>query len=201
MEGLPLCRDPLSIRDRPRLQTDALHTAAISAAATAAIPAVPPCPRPDPIQQLRLCEAFLPMAGLRWRVLARWRAGPRPGARWALDRPTPMERTRVPTWTRDIRHDRDDAARARALIPNLAEIPVTARWARLSTDPDGVACRHRRDHPPRPRHSPPASRPRLRHRLAPTHESPTSAKPGQIDRPPLRPPASPKARTGRSQSS
>ncbi|MFO1105977.1 MAG: FAD-binding oxidoreductase [Amaricoccus sp.] len=127
---------------------DALHTAAISftrrgdggyTLAVSGHARVDPTP-----QQLRFAKHFLPMFARRWRVLRpgglqAWQAGHETRARWALDRPTPMERTRVLDPDPDIGMIATTLARARALIPNLAEIPVTARWAGyIDSTPDGV---------------------------------------------------------------
>jgi len=87
---------------------------------------------------------FLPMFARRWRVLRpggaqAWRAGFETRARWALDRPTPMERVRI----LDPRPSRAlvdlTLRRARALLPALRDVPVQAQWAGyIDSTPDGV---------------------------------------------------------------
>lgn len=127
---------------------DALHTARVSLTRRGDggyTLAVSGHARVDPTpQQLRYVRQFLPMFARRWRVLRwgglqAWQAGHETRARWALDRPTPMERTRI----LDPRPDRamiaETLARARALLPDLANIPVRAQWAGyIDSTPDGV---------------------------------------------------------------
>ncbi|GMG83037.1 FAD-binding oxidoreductase [Paralimibaculum aggregatum] len=127
---------------------DALHTAAVSVTRrgndghTLAISGKA---RIDPtLQQLRFAGHFLPMFARRWRHLAPGgleglRAGHEGLARWRLDAPTPMERTRI----LDPRPDRGQIdltlARARALLPALRESRVAAVWAGyIDSTPDGV---------------------------------------------------------------
>jgi hypothetical protein len=67
------------------------------------------------------------MFARRWRVLApgglqAWRFGHETCARWALDRPTPMERMRILDPRPDAGMIRETLARARELIPGLAKV-------------------------------------------------------------------------------
>lgn len=127
---------------------DALHTARVSMTRrgnggyTLAISGTA---RVDPTpQQIRYARSFLPMFARRWRVLApgglqAWRAGHETRAHWALDRPTPMERTRILDPKPDAAMIRKILARARALVPGLARAPVVAQWAGyINSTPDGV---------------------------------------------------------------
>ncbi len=87
---------------------------------------------------------FIPMFAKRWRALSpgglqAWQAGFETRARWAMDRPTPMEAVRIldPRPSRTAL-DRTLAA-ARALLPALREVPVQAEWAGfIDSTPDGV---------------------------------------------------------------
>jgi glycine/D-amino acid oxidase-like deaminating enzyme len=101
--------------------------------------------RVDPTaQQLRFVRQFAPMFAKRFRVLAPgglqgWRAGHETLARWRLDQPTPMERTRVLDPEPDAAMIRRTLSRARALLPALETLPVTAQWAGyIDSTPDGV---------------------------------------------------------------
>ena len=95
-------------------------------------------------QQLRFATSFVPMFLRRRRSLAPgglegMRSGHETLARWALDRPTPMEARRI----LDPKVDRSQIAetlrRARALFPDLANVPMTASWAGyIDSTPDGV---------------------------------------------------------------
>lgn len=68
-----------------------------------------------------------------------WRSGHETLARWRLDRPTPMERMRILDPRPDAAMIRETLARARVLLPGLADIPVTAQWAGyIDSTPDGV---------------------------------------------------------------
>jgi glycine/D-amino acid oxidase-like deaminating enzyme len=127
---------------------DALHTSRVSLTRRGDggyTLAVSGTARVDPTpQQIRFAGSFLPMFARRWRVLAPgglqgWRAGHETCARWALDRPTPMERTRILDPRPDGCMIRETLARARELVPGLAQIPVTAEWAGyIDSTPDGV---------------------------------------------------------------
>lgn len=87
---------------------------------------------------------FLPMFAKRWRLLSpgglqAWRAGFETRQRWAMDRPTPMEAMRI----LDPRPSRKALdlilKRARALLPELQNVPVQAEWAGyIDSTPDGV---------------------------------------------------------------
>lgn len=127
---------------------DALHTARVSVTrrgdggytlAVSGYARVDPTP-----QQLRFAKHFLPMFARRWRVLRPggaegWRSGHETLARWRLDRPTPMERMRILDPRPDAAMIRETLARARVLLPGLADIPVTAQWAGyIDSTPDGV---------------------------------------------------------------
>jgi glycine/D-amino acid oxidase-like deaminating enzyme len=127
---------------------DALHTSRVSLTRRGDggyTLAVSGTARVDPTpQQIRFARSFLPMFARRFRVLApggfqAWRAGHESCARWALDRPTPMERTRILDPRPDGRMIRRTLARARELIPGLAQVPVSAEWASyIDSTPDGV---------------------------------------------------------------
>ena len=127
---------------------DALHTAEISftrrgdggyTLAVSGNARVDPTP-----QQLRYARHFLPMFAKRFRVLRPgglqgWKAGHETLGRWRLDRPTPMERTRILDPRPDPAMIALTLARARALIPGLARVPVAAEWAGyIDSTPDGV---------------------------------------------------------------
>jgi glycine/D-amino acid oxidase-like deaminating enzyme len=127
---------------------DALHTSRVSLTRrgdggyTLAISGTA---RVDPTpQQICFARSFLPMFARRWRVLApgglqAWRAGHETCARWSLDRPTPMERTRILDPRPDTGMIRETLARARELVPGLARVSVTAEWAGyIDSTPDGV---------------------------------------------------------------
>jgi glycine/D-amino acid oxidase-like deaminating enzyme len=127
---------------------DALHTSRISLTRRrngGYTLAVSGTARVDPTpQQIRFARQFLPMFARRFRVLApgglqAWRAGHETRARWALDRPTPMERTRILDPRPDAGMIRETLARARELLPGLANVPVAAEWAGyIDSTPDGV---------------------------------------------------------------
>lgn len=95
-------------------------------------------------QQIRYWSKFLPMFFKRRKSLAPGgleglRGGHESLRRWTLDRETPMERMRI----LDPRPDMDQInltlARARALFPELADVPMTAAWAGyIDSTPDGV---------------------------------------------------------------
>ena len=87
---------------------------------------------------------FLPMFARRWRVLRpggsqAWRAGFETRRRWALDRPTPMERVRILDPTPDAKVIAQTLERARNLLPELRKLPVQATWGGyIDSTPDGV---------------------------------------------------------------
>ncbi|QPC41540.1 FAD-binding oxidoreductase [Kaustia mangrovi] len=99
----------------------------------------------DPTQgALSGARHFLPMFAKRWRSLRpgglqAWRAGFETRHIWALDRETPMERTRIldprpSAWLVD-----KTLSRARRLLPALKPLPVQAQWAGyIDSTPDGV---------------------------------------------------------------
>ncbi|MDD7972998.1 NAD(P)/FAD-dependent oxidoreductase [Roseinatronobacter alkalisoli] len=87
---------------------------------------------------------FLPMFARRWRLLRPggaqgWAAGFETRRRWALDRPTPMERTRILDPRPSAQVIAQTLARARALLPALRDVPVQDTWAGyIDSTPDGV---------------------------------------------------------------
>lgn len=87
---------------------------------------------------------FLPMFARRWKMLApgnfqAWQAGFETRRRWALDRPTPMERIRILDPRPSKRIARLTLERAKALLPSLKESGVQAQWAGyIDSTPDGV---------------------------------------------------------------
>ena len=95
-------------------------------------------------QQLRFATSFVPMFVRRRRSLTPgglegWRSGHETLARWALDRPTPMEARRVLDPKVDQSQITETLRRARALFPDLANVPMTASWAGyIDSTPDGV---------------------------------------------------------------
>jgi glycine/D-amino acid oxidase-like deaminating enzyme len=127
---------------------DALHTSRISLTRRydgGYTLAVSGNARVDPTpQQIRFARQFLPMFAKRFSVIRpggvqAWRAGHETRAIWALDRPTPMERMRILDPVPDPAMIRATLARARALLPSLAGVPVTAEWAGyIDSTPDGV---------------------------------------------------------------
>ncbi|MFN3746909.1 MAG: NAD(P)/FAD-dependent oxidoreductase [Hyphomicrobiaceae bacterium] len=127
---------------------DALHTSRVSLTRRGDggyTLAVSGAARVDPTPQLiRFSRAFLPMFARRFRAVApgglqAWRAGFGTSARWALDRPTPMEFARILDPRPDAGMIRKTLARARELLPSLAQVPVTAQWASyIDSTPDGV---------------------------------------------------------------
>jgi len=99
----------------------------------------------DPTQgALAGIRHFLPMFARRWRSLRpggmqAWQAGFETRSRWALDRPTPMERTRILDPRPSARIIRETLARARRLVPGLRDSTVQATWAGyIDSTPDGV---------------------------------------------------------------
>ncbi|MDQ7774707.1 MAG: FAD-binding oxidoreductase [Paracoccus aminovorans] len=113
---------------------DGGHTLAVSGAAR--VDVTP--------QQIRFWPSFLPMFFKRRGALAPgglqgWRSGHETLRRWASDRETPMERMRILDPRPDQGQIARTLARARALFPELARVPVTAAWAGyIDSTPDGV---------------------------------------------------------------
>ena len=95
-------------------------------------------------QQIRFAADFLPMFARRWRNLAPGgleglKSGHETLKRWALDRPTPMERMRTLDPTPDQGTIRLARERAIAALPGLRQAPVASAWAGyIDTTPDGV---------------------------------------------------------------
>ncbi|MFN4170864.1 MAG: NAD(P)/FAD-dependent oxidoreductase [Pseudorhodobacter sp.] len=87
---------------------------------------------------------FVPMFARRWRALRPggmqgWAAGFETRRRWALDRPTPMERVRVLDPRPSASVIDLTLRRARALLPTLRDVPVQAAWGGyIDSTPDGV---------------------------------------------------------------
>lgn len=101
--------------------------------------------RVDPTPQLlRFAPQFVPMFAKRWRNvfpggLEGLRSGHETLSRWALDRPTPMERLRVLDPRPDPRAVKQTFDRAVALVPALAEAGIADTWAGyVDSTPDGV---------------------------------------------------------------
>ncbi|MDX0695761.1 FAD-dependent oxidoreductase [Sinorhizobium medicae] len=127
---------------------DALHTAAVSVTRRADggyTVAISGRGRVDPTpQQLRFSPQFLPMFVKRWRSLAPgglegFRSGHETLARWRLDAPTPMERTRILDPAVDKATIRLTHSRALDLLPPLKNISIAAAWAGyIDSTPDGV---------------------------------------------------------------
>lgn len=96
----------------------------------------------DPsVQKLRFSRDFLPMFARRWRILS-------PGlataphetrARWAMDKPTPMEKARALDPEPNASIVETTLTRSRALLPALSGVKVQAAWAGfIDSTPDGV---------------------------------------------------------------
>ncbi|SMF30917.1 Glycine/D-amino acid oxidase [Tistlia consotensis] len=127
---------------------DALHTARVSVTARsdgAHTLAISGKARVDPtLQMLRFGSTFVPMFLKRRGSLAPGgleglRSGHETLGRWALDRPTPMERMRILDPRPDGRQIEETVGRARALLPALQDSRVTAAWAGyIDSTPDGV---------------------------------------------------------------
>ena len=87
---------------------------------------------------------FLPMFARRWKLLRpggtqAWSAGMETRRRWALDRPTPMERTRILDPKPAASVISRTLAHGRALLPGLRNLPVQAAWGGyIDSTPDGV---------------------------------------------------------------
>lgn len=116
------------------LRGDGGHTLAVSGMAN-----VDPTP-----QTFRYAADFLPMFARRWRILSPgglqgWLAGHESRRKWALDRPTPMERMRILDPRPSARIIDLTLARARRLLPALSALPVQAAWAGyIDSTPDGI---------------------------------------------------------------
>jgi glycine/D-amino acid oxidase-like deaminating enzyme len=102
--------------------------------------------RLDPTpQQFRFAVDFVPMFARRWRSLAPggiegWKSGHETLRRWALDRPTPMERMRVLDPAPDRKTMRLAHQRAQRALPALRDVAITSAWAGyIDSTPDGVA--------------------------------------------------------------
>ncbi|MNQ44439.1 D-amino acid dehydrogenase small subunit [compost metagenome] len=84
------------------------------------------------------------MFAKRWQMLSPgdlqgWQYGHETRSKWALDRPTPMERVRILDPRPSEAILRDTLARARRLLPALGSVPVQAGWAGyIDSTPDGV---------------------------------------------------------------
>ncbi|MDX5435480.1 MAG: FAD-binding oxidoreductase [Halomonas sp.] len=95
-------------------------------------------------QQFRFSTHFLPMFAKRWQLLSPgdlqgWQSGHETRRKWALDRPTPMERVRILDPRPSERILRETLTRARLLLPALGSVPVQAGWAGyIDSTPDGV---------------------------------------------------------------
>ena len=95
-------------------------------------------------QQIRYWSKFLPMFFKRRKSLAPGgleglRGGHESLRRWTLDRETPMERMRILDPRPDMGQINLTLERARALFPELADVPMTAAWAGyIDSTPDGV---------------------------------------------------------------
>ena len=99
----------------------------------------------DPtLQQLRYAHQFIPMFAKRkispkLGDLNAWRAGFERMTKWRLDRPTPMERSRIldPLPAKD--EVEEMLRRARKLLPALQKVGVASTWAGyIDSTPDGV---------------------------------------------------------------
>jgi glycine/D-amino acid oxidase-like deaminating enzyme len=127
---------------------DALHTSAVSVTRRSDggyTLAISGGGRIDPTpQQFRFAPQFLPMFVRRWRSLAPGglegiRSGHETLARWRLDMPTPMERTRILDPAVDKRTIRLTHSRALELLPALKNTSITAAWSGyVDSTPDGV---------------------------------------------------------------
>ncbi|NGO50808.1 NAD(P)/FAD-dependent oxidoreductase [Allomesorhizobium camelthorni] len=130
-KGLP---DALHTSEISVTRRDGGHTLAISGRASV-----------DPTPQLfRFARDFLPMFARRWRSLVpgglqAWQAEHETLARWRLDAPTPMERTRILDPRPDRRLIRKTHQRACRLLPALQQAQISAAWAGyVDSTPDGV---------------------------------------------------------------
>lgn len=95
-------------------------------------------------QQLRFATDFLPMFAKRWKVLSpgglqAWLAGHETRTKWALDKPTPMERNRILDPKPSQKLIDKTLSNARRMLPELGHIPVQAAWGGyIDSTPDGV---------------------------------------------------------------
>ncbi|MFO1425728.1 MAG: FAD-binding oxidoreductase [Steroidobacteraceae bacterium] len=138
----------LALAAGPEILPDALHTKAVAVTRRADgsyTLAISGRGRLDPTPQLlRFSTRFLPMFAKRWRSVTPGgcegvRSGHESRQRWALDRPTPMERMRILDPAPDRATVRLTHERAVALLPALGNRAVTATWAGyIDTTPDGV---------------------------------------------------------------
>jgi glycine/D-amino acid oxidase-like deaminating enzyme len=96
------------------------------------------------LQQLRFATDFLPMFAKRWKVLSpgglqAWLSGHETRKKWALDKPTPMERNRILDPKPSNKLIDETLSRARRMLPGLGYVPVQASWAGyIDSTPDGV---------------------------------------------------------------
>ncbi|BFM51164.1 FAD-binding oxidoreductase [Marinomonas sp. THO17] len=138
----------LSIMPGAKGLPDALHTAAISVtkrgdgghtlaiSGSANVDITP--------QQLKFAGAFIPMFAKRWQVLSpggfqAWGAGHETLKKWALDKPSPMEKNRILDPRPSHRHIQKTLTRARQMLPELRDIPIQNAWASyIDSTPDGV---------------------------------------------------------------
>lgn len=138
----------LSVQPGAQGLPDALHTAAVSVTRrgdgghTLAISGRANLdPTPGAVRGAR---QFVPMFAKRWRALRpgglqAWQAGFETRRIWALDRPTPMERTRILNPRSSAGLVAETLSRARALLPALRDVPVQTAWAGyIDSTPDGV---------------------------------------------------------------
>ncbi|MFS2327497.1 FAD-binding oxidoreductase [Brucella sp. H1_1004] len=99
----------------------------------------------DPtMAMLRYAINFVPMFTKRWHVLSpgnlsAWRLGHEYRRKWALDKPTPMEHTRVLDPKPSAASIEETLMRARRLFPALTTVPVQTAWAGfIDSTPDGI---------------------------------------------------------------
>ncbi|RBP83456.1 FAD-binding oxidoreductase [Marinomonas rhizomae] len=96
------------------------------------------------LQQLRFATDFLPMFAKRWKALSpgglqAWLSGHETRTKWALDKPTPMERNRILDPEPSNKLINETLSRARRMLPGLGHVPVQASWAGyIDSTPDGV---------------------------------------------------------------
>ena len=127
----------LSVAQGPHGLPDALHTAQISVTrrgdgghtlAISGRASVDPTP-----QLFRFAREFVPMFAKRWRSLVpgglqAWHAEQGTLARWRLDAPTPMERTRILDPRPDRRLIRETHRRAYHLLPALQQVKISVHF-------------------------------------------------------------------------
>ena len=95
-------------------------------------------------QQLRFASDFIPMFAKRWRSLSpgglgALKTGHETRKTWALDAPTPMEKTRTLDPAPNKAVIRDTLARSQDLLPGFQGIKVAASWGGyIDSTPDGV---------------------------------------------------------------